>query len=177
MPWSWVNTEYSIHRAQHTASTASSQDCLSSLHSDDCELTPECSLSFRRASLQDWPPPSSSPWELQGKVTTSYSHGCKLTNWWRESQHTARLLSTASKYSPDLARSWPAGASPNSLDHGLQLHLWVTWSWPPNVSPNSLNRGLQVYLWVHSITASQCISKLARLRPPGASPNSLDHSL
>jgi len=36
-------TEYSIHRV-------STQDCLSSLHSHDYKLTPECSFSFRRAS-------------------------------------------------------------------------------------------------------------------------------
>jgi hypothetical protein len=43
-------TEYSIHRVQHTPSTACTQDCLSSLHSHDYELTPECSFSFRSAS-------------------------------------------------------------------------------------------------------------------------------
>jgi len=42
-----------IHRVQHTPITASTQDCLSSLHSHDSELTPECSFSFRRASLHD----------------------------------------------------------------------------------------------------------------------------
>ena len=54
-------TEYSIHRVQHTPSTANTQDCLSSLHSHDYELTPECSFSFQSASLQDRPPPASSP--------------------------------------------------------------------------------------------------------------------
>jgi hypothetical protein len=54
-------TEYSIHRVQHTPSTASTQDCLSSLHSHDYELTPECNFSFRRASLHDRPPSASSP--------------------------------------------------------------------------------------------------------------------
>jgi len=73
-------TEYSIHRAQHIPSTAYTQDCLSSLHSHDHELTPECSFSFRRASLQDRPPPASSPWELKDKVTSAHSHGCELTN-------------------------------------------------------------------------------------------------
>jgi hypothetical protein len=54
-------TEYSIHRVQHTPSTASTQECLSSLHSHDYKLTPECSLSPRRASLHDRPPSASSP--------------------------------------------------------------------------------------------------------------------
>ena len=50
--------------------------------------------------------------------------------------------STASKYLSDPARSWPPSASPISLDHGLQVHLQT-----------------------RSITASKCISNLARLRP------------
>jgi len=82
--------------------------------------------------------------------------------------------STASKYSSSLPQSRP-----------------------PSVSPNSLNQGLQVHLQTRSITASRCISslaplrsasshghglqvhifKLARLRPPSVSPNSLDHCL
>jgi hypothetical protein len=46
-------TEYSIHQVQHTPSTAyteySIHPRLTSLHSHDDELTPECSFSFRRA--------------------------------------------------------------------------------------------------------------------------------
>ena len=80
---------------------------------------------------------------------------------------------TASKYSSNLARSWRPSASPNSLDHGLQVHLQtrsITASkcisklaryWPPS----SLDYGLQF----RSITASKCISKLARSRPRSAS--------
>jgi len=70
-------TEYSIHCVQHTPSTASTQDCLSSLHSHDYELTTECSYSFWRTSLHDRPPSASSPWELNGKVTLWHSHGCE----------------------------------------------------------------------------------------------------
>ena len=73
-------TKYNIHPVQRTPSTASTQDCLSSLHSHDYELTPECSFSFRHASLHDPLPSASSPWELEGKVTSSHSHICKSTN-------------------------------------------------------------------------------------------------
>ena len=51
--------EYNVHwvqhtpRALHTPSTASTQDSLSSLHSHDYELTPECHFIFRRASLHN----------------------------------------------------------------------------------------------------------------------------
>jgi len=71
MSWHWV---------QHTPSTASTRDCLSSLHSHDSKLTPECSFTFWRSSLHDRPPSASSPWEPKGKITLSHSHGCKLTN-------------------------------------------------------------------------------------------------
>ena len=50
-------------------------------------------------------------------------------------------------------------------------------SWPPSASPNSLDHSLQVPLQTHSITAFKCIFKLTRLRPPSASPKSLDHGL
>ena len=38
-------TEYSIHQSQYSPSTASTHDCVSSLHSHNYELTPECSFS------------------------------------------------------------------------------------------------------------------------------------
>ena len=58
---STASTEYSIHREQHTPNTSYTEDCLFSLHSHDYELTPECSFSFRRASLHDRPPSTSAP--------------------------------------------------------------------------------------------------------------------
>ena len=67
---------------------------------------------------------------------------------------TTASQGTASMYSSNLTRSWPASASPNSLKQGLQQHLQTC-----------------------SITASMCISKLAQLRPPSVSPNSVDHCL
>jgi len=41
------------HDHELTPSTASTRNCLSSLHSHDYELTPEHCFSFRRASLHD----------------------------------------------------------------------------------------------------------------------------
>jgi len=75
----------SWHRVQCTPSTASTQDCLSSLHSNDYGLTRECSFSIQRASLHDRPPSASSPWELKAKFGLLHSHACKLTDWWIES--------------------------------------------------------------------------------------------
>jgi len=165
-------TESSMHRVQHTPST---QDCLSSLHSHDYELTPECSFSFRRAFLHNRPPSASSPWELKGKVTLSHSHSCELTNWWIESQHPVRSLSTASKYSSKLAPLRPPSVSPNSLDYGLHKCISnLPRSRSRSASLSSLDHGLQVYLQIPSTTASMCISKVARSRPRSVSLSSLD---
>jgi len=45
------------------------------------------------------------------------------------------------------------------------MALKFGWLRPPSASPNSLNHGLQVHLWVDSISASKCNSKLAQSRP------------
>jgi len=47
----------------------------------------------------------------------------------------------------------------------------------PIASPNSLGHGLQMHLWVHSISASKCISKLAQSRPWSVSLSSLNLGL
>ena len=108
----WNHSSQSLHamimswyRVQHTSSTASTQDCLSSIHSQDYKLTTECSFSFRRTSLYDQLPSASAAWELKGTHTLSHSHSCKLTNWWIEFQHPVRRPSTASKYWSNLTRS------------------------------------------------------------------------
>jgi len=175
----------SWHQVQHTPSTASTRDCLSSLHSHDYELTSECSFRFRCTSLHDRPTSASSPWKLKGKVTLSHSHGCELTNCSIESQHRVRRPSTASKSSSNLTWSRPPSASQNSLDHSLQVYLQtrsitaskciakVAQSEPPSVSPNSLDYGLQV----RTITASKCISEFTRSWPPSASLSSFNLGL
>ena len=101
----------------------------------------------------------------------------KLARWQPPSASLSYTIS-ASKRISKLAQSWPPSASLSS-----------TWSLPPSKSPNSLNHGLQVHLWVHSIiaskwisysnltSASKCISKLSRSQPPCSSPSSHDHGL
>jgi len=171
----------SWHRVQHTPSTASTKDWLSSLHCHNYELTPEWRVSFRHGSLHDRPPSASSLWELKIKVTLSHSHGCELTNWWIEPQHQVCRPSTASKYSSNLTRSRPPSLYLNSLDYGLQFRTIMAskcisklaQSHPPSVSPNSLNYGLQV----RTIMASKCISEFTPSWPPSASLSSLDLGL
>ena len=155
-------------------STASTRNRLFYLPSHDYKLTPECSFRFWHASLQHRPPSVSSLWELKGKVTLSYYHGCELTSWWIESRHLAGRSSTTTKYLSMLTRLRPPSVSPNSLDYGLQVHSSNrARSRRPSASPNSLHYGLQVYLLICPITAC----KFARSWPPIAYPNSLDYGL
>ena len=75
----------------------------------------------------------------------------------------------------------PPSASPNSLFHGLQMHLQTSSIMasnfarlgPPTASPTSHNHCLQVHIQIRTITAST----FAWLRPPSASPNSLHYGL
>jgi len=147
------------------------------LHCQDHPLNPQCSFTFRSASLPDRPPPSRTTWELKAKVTSSHSHGWELSISWMESLQPARLRMTASKCLSNLARSRP----PNSHHHGVQVHhrthsitasqciSTLAWPWPQSASLSSLDNSLQVYLQTRSIMASQ----YAWLQPP----SSHDHGL
>jgi len=76
-----------------------------------------------------------------------------------------------------IAQSQPPSALPNSLDHGLEVHLGTysilpftciskpAWLWPPCLQ----DYGLLVHLQSHSIMDSRCISKLAWYHPPWVS--------
>jgi len=68
----------------------------------------------------------------------------------------------------------PPGSRPNLLDYGLQVRTIMA---PQRISPHSLDHGRQLHHHTRSITASNCISEMARLWPPGASTNSLDNGL
>ena len=193
-------TEYSIHRVQHTPSAAYTEYSIHRvLHQPSFVSLPFIvtitSWPWNVASashvppLYDRPPPATSPWELKRKVSLLHSHHCELTNWWIALQHPAHLLSTPSKYSFTLARSWLPSASSSSLDYILQVHLWVhsiraskcicnfARLRPPSSSSNSLDRGLQLHLQAVSITGTKCNSEFTWSGPPSASPNSLDYGL
>jgi len=179
----------SIHRVQYTPSTASTQDCLSSLHSHQSGLTPECIFSFRRASIHDWPPSASSPWEPKWKVSLSHSHSRELTNWWIESQLPACRPSIPSKYSSrtgsitasKFTRSQASSGSPNSVNLDLQVRTIMASkciskparSQSRSASLRSLHHVLHVYLQIHSIAAS----KFTQSRPPSVSLNPHDYGL
>jgi hypothetical protein len=71
------STKNSVHQVPGTAST---KDCVSSLHTDDKGLTRECSFRILRASLHNRPPSAGFSSERQGIVTLSHCDGCKLTD-------------------------------------------------------------------------------------------------
>jgi len=163
MPWSRVNTEYIIHRVQHTPSTAYTEYSIhrSTAYTEE-QHTP--STAYTVYCIIPRSTVSRSHLSADHVVLNSlHSHNHELTNQWSVSSRRASLPNyrlqidrlqvllrsrsiTASKCISSLARLRP----PISLDHGLQLPLQ---------------------------TRSIMASNLARSQPPSASLNSLDHSL
>jgi len=188
------------HCVQHTPSTVSTQDCLSSLHFQDYELKPECRFSFWRAILHYRPPSASSPWEFSGWVNwlmkiaqasgelfiehlTVLVQSCSIM----ASMHAYSIwhgyylpvplhsyLIMASRCIFRLGQLWPA----SSHYHGLQVHH-LTRSMMPSrgISPRSIDHSLHMHLQSCPIVACTCISNLVWSWPPSVSPDSLDYSL
>jgi len=77
---------------------------------------------------------------------------------------TSRL--TASKYSFNLARSWPRNASPNCSITASECISKLARSGSPSASPNLFDYSIRVHLQICSTTAFKFISKPARLQPP-----------
>ena len=190
MPWSWVNTEYSIHRVLHhpkfdylplpaslSALSGPSWTQFSNLLQLLVNQWIESQLPLHMppdVPPPDWPPPDSLPQDWLPPV-------------WLPSDQSP----------PDEP---PPTTPPIFIDHGLQAYLPTcsilapngvsefSWSRPPSASPNLLDHGPQVHLGAHylglqvhlqtcSIPASKCIPKLTRSQSPSASSNTLNHSL
>jgi len=130
-------------------------------------LTNELSLSSRAGLAPDLLPPSTPPFSLDHVLQT----------------HSI----TASKCISQFTQSRALSASPNSLYHGLQVHLSVhsisgcnsisklALSRPPSASFSSLDLSLQVHFQTRSIKASQCISQFSQWVSPGAPPITLEN--
>jgi len=157
MPWSRVNTEYIIHRVQHTPSTAYIEYRIHwVLHTPRTCIIPRLTVFPLPASLSSLGIPCC--------IQFSTFQQLRVEEW-IESQLQSRLP-------PELPPpDWPPPSTPPiSLDHGLQVHSKLAWSQPPSVSLNSHDYGLQV----RTITAPKCISKLAQSQPPSVSLTSQD---
>jgi len=151
MPWSWLDTKYSIHQVQHHPKMNSlplpasfrlpaSFPSLSSLN-----LGLQLHLQPRSIMASNWKSKLAQLWPRSTSPNSLY-HGLQVRLW----VHSI----SASKCITEFTQSRHPSASSNSLDHGLG-----------------------VYLWVHSVLASKCISEFTRSRPPSASLNSVDHGL
>jgi len=163
MPWSRVNTGYSIHLVLDTLHTASSQDGLSpapnqslklpadlvvlnSLHSHNYKLTNEQSVSFHRTCLPIY--------RLQ---IHCLQIDCLQIDRLQINHLQINRLQV-------LLQSWSIMAS-KCISQQAQL-------WLPSASLRSHDLGLQVHLRVHSISVSKPISKPAWSRPPSTSSRS-----
>jgi len=179
MHWSWVNARCSIHQVMHTPRTASSQDQLSPAASQLSSLGgPYCTQLSTSPRLRvnqsiesqlpshlppDLPPPNRLP---PSTPPISIDHGLQVY------LQTRRI--TAFKY----ARSWTPSAYVQTRSIAASKCIsYLARPRPENASPNSLDHGLKVHLQTRLIMASKCISEFTRSRPPSASPNLLDHGL
>jgi len=147
MLWSRVYTVYSIHRVQHSPSTAYSEYSIDRVQHHpniDCLPLPASLSSLGKACCTQFC--TFSQWQV---------------NQWIESQLP---LCLPPKLPPP---DWAPPSTPLIPDR----------SWPTNASPKSRSGNLGVHLQVHLITASKCISTSPPLPPPGASPNLLNHSI
>ena len=125
-------------------------------------------------------------WSIAPRFTASRFTACRLASSGLTAFRSIASRTTTFKYSSNLDRSW---ASPNTLNYGFQVHLWVhsisaskcistlARSWPPSQSLSWLNLGHQAHLQSHSILASKCLSEYTRSWLPSALPNSLDLGL
>jgi len=167
MPWSWVNTEYSIHQVQHhpkidSVPLPASDSSLGRCGCSRLSIYPQLQVDQWVESPQplclppclppaDRQPPSTSPMLLNQSLQV----------------HCQTRSIIASECITQYSQSRPPSASLNPLNHGLQVHLWVhsisalkcisklAQSWPAIASLSSLNLGLQLHLQTRSIKASK----------------------
>jgi len=122
MPWLRVSTKYGIHRVMHTPHTASFQHQLS--------VAPSRSLTSQRTmvytilfipTMSNWP--MNTVWASIGHASRSTVSRFAVVRLIAFRSITSRSIT--SKYSSILAQSWSQGESPNWLDSGLHVDLWV----------------------------------------------------
>jgi len=151
-------TKYSIHRVQHTPSTTYTEYCIHHIlyHPKiDCLTLPATLSSFSRPCCTQF---STFP---QSRV-----------NQWMESPLPSCIP-------PELPSAYcpPPSTPPISHDHGLQVHLPTGSITTCKCISNLLDHSLRWDPNVHSIPASQCMSRLTQSWPPNASLSSLNLGL
>ena len=177
MPWSRVNTEYSIHLVQHTPSTPyteysihrvqhtpSTASTVHSIHLVQHTLRPAYTAYciIPRSSVSRSQPVSHLAAE-HVVLNSPHSHNYKLTNEWSLSSCRASL--PIYRLQIDRLKALLQSSSIMASKCISKLAR----SHPPSVSLNLHYSGLQI----RTMTASKVISKLAQSRPR----SSHDHSL
>lgn len=118
-------------------------------------LTPDLPPSYQSLTYQ---PPPTTPLIL-------FNHGLHM------SQPTESI--TASKCIYDFTLSWPPSASPQSLNQGLQVNIFIhSIRWSPSASPHSIDSGLQVLLQFHPMSVFMYILKHSLTASPSTSSRS-----
>jgi len=158
-----VYLDYSIHEVQHPPGILLS-------HSQSTIILTIMSWPLNIGSalhslFPDRPLTPSSPWNHKGKVNSSHSQGCMLTNWRIQSQYPSHLP-------PNLP---PPDRPPLSiclifLNHCIKVNFKILTlsgsKWITNLvwylSQSSHNHSLQVHLKSWPLTASKMISKFTR---------------
>jgi len=181
MPSSWVNTECSIHRVQHTPKIVCCPFILT-ISSWPVNVT-------SASGIPPFQSTATSQFSIRASKVKSPCHIPTVASWLTDelgpgvpSIACLQVLvqsrwMTASKCISKLAWSWPQRACPNSPDHGLQVSLIMAskcisklaWSWPACASLTSFDLSLQLNLQTRSITASKCIAEFTRSPSPSAS--------
>jgi len=175
MPWSWVNTDYSIHWVLHIPRLTVSRSlpvlsliCLLRLLYPMLNIPSCMSQQMNTVSAPIMPP----LWSI-----VSRSPGPKYysnMDWWYPLSASPNVLEyslknlwvysiLAAKRIPKLARSGPPIASLTLFDYGIQVPLQTLLSKalkdifvytrppPPRSSPNALNHGPQVQALLYTI--------------------------
>ena len=149
MPWSGVDTEYSIHRVQHTPSTAYTEYSIHRVQHTLSTAYPAYCIIPRSTVTR------SQPVSYLGRpccTQVSTFAQLRIDRWMK----SPMLLSCLP---PDLP---PPSTTPILIDHGFQVYLPTPQLRLPSVSLSSLDPGLQVHLQTRSITASKYILKERR---------------
>lgn len=180
MPWSWDDTEYSIHPRLTTSWRVT-------LDTHHHMLTGKRSWSFSFASHHSLTAATSLwmndqrytqlgpyPWLWLTNPQNWVSAPIMFLNGLPPDRHTQ-------KYYSNLVHLWPPREFATLLDHGLHVRTieaskcipQLTWSLPPISHEDELQAHLQTCL----IEAWKFISKLTSLWPPGPSRCLFDHLL
>jgi len=172
MQWSWVNTEYNIHRVQYTPSTAYTEYSIQQV-----QHTP--STVYTKYSIH----------QVQPSMSTAHTEYCKHRVRHHPKINCLLLPASLSAFSGPCCTQFSTFSQlpvDQSMQSQLPSHMSPDLpppvplppdSLPPNVLPNMLNYSFQVHLWVHSISASKYIFQYTQSPPPSEHPNSLGYGL